>query len=150
MSEIHVPEIKVSFKGNKKDESHKISCSKDAYEVGKRLFNADTIQYQEEFIVVFLNTQHKTLGFYKAGLGGIDSCIVDPRIVLGIALKVPCTAILLFHNHPSGNLNVSRQDREITRKLVQAGEILDINVLDHVIIGDGEYHSFADAGEMDF
>ena len=149
MSEVHIPEIKVSFKGGK-SEAYKIGCSKDAYEVGKRLFNADTIQYQEEFIVVYLNSQHKTIGFYKAGLGGIDACVVDPRIVLGIALKVPCTAMILFHNHPSGNLNVSRQDREITRKLSQAGDLLDINVLDHVIIGDGEYHSFADAGEMNF
>jgi DNA repair protein RadC len=149
MSETHIPEIKVSFKGGK-EEAHKISCSKDAYAVGKHLFNKDTIQYQEEFIVVYLNAQHKTIGYYKAALGGIEACIVDPRIIMGIALKVPCTAILLFHNHPSGNLTVSRQDREITRKLVQAGEILDINVLDHIIIGDGEYHSFGDAGEMDF
>ena len=149
MSEIHVPEIKVSFKGGK-EEAHKISCSKDSYEVGKHLFNKDTIEYLEEFIVVYLNAQHKTLGYFKAAIGGISACIVDPRIIMGIALKAPCTAILLFHNHPSGNLNVSRQDRDITRKLVQAGEILDINVLDHIIIGDGEYHSFADAGEMEF
>lgn len=149
MSEIHVPEIKVSFKGGK-EEAHKIGCSRDAYEVGKHLFNKDTIQYQEEFIVVYLNAQHMTMGFFKSAIGGIEACIVDPRIIMGIALKAPCTALILFHNHPSGNLNVSRQDREITRKLVQAGELLDINVLDHIIIGDGEYHSFADAGEMEF
>lgn len=148
MSEKHIPEIKVSFKGNKKDESHKIGCSKDAYEVGKHLFNKDTIEYLEEFIVVYLNAQHKTIGYFKAAIGGISACIVDPRIIMGIALKAPCTGILLFHNHPAGNLNVSRQDRDITRKLVQAGEILDINVLDHIVIGDGEYFSFADSGEM--
>jgi DNA repair protein RadC len=99
---------------------------------------------------VYLNAQHKTIGYYKAALGGIEACIVDSRVILGISLKMPCTAILLFHNHPSGNLNVSRQDKEITRKLVQAGELLDINILDHLIIGDGEYHSFADSGEMEF
>ncbi|MDZ7796968.1 MAG: JAB domain-containing protein [Candidatus Marinimicrobia bacterium] len=149
MSEMHIPEIKVSFKGGK-EEAHKISCSKDAYAVANRLFNADTLQYQEEFIVVYLNAQHKTIGYYKAALGGIEACIVDPRIILGIALKVPCTAMILFHNHPSGNLNVSRQDRSITQKLFTSANMLDINVLDHIIIGDGEYHSFADAGEMEF
>jgi len=149
MSETHIPEIKVSFKGGK-EEAHKISCSKDAYEVGKHLFNKDTIEYIEEFLVIYLNAQHKTLGYFRASIGGIEAAIVDPRIILGIALKVPCTAMILFHNHPSGNLNVSRQDKEITRKLVQAGELLDINILDHLIIGDGEYHSFADCGEMEF
>jgi len=149
MSEIHVPEIKVSFKGGK-EEAHKIGCSKDAYEVGKYLFSKDTIKYLEEFIVVYLNAQHKTIGYFKAAIGGISACVVDPRVIMGIALKAACTGMLLFHNNPSANLNVGRQDREITKKLVQAGEILDINVLDHIIIGDGEYHSFADAGEMDF
>jgi DNA repair protein RadC len=150
MSETHIPEIKVSFKGGK-EEAHKISCSKDAYEVGKHLFNKDTIQYQEEFIVVYLNAQHKTIGYYKAALGGIEACIVDPRIILGIALKVPCTAMILFHNHPSGNISTpSRQDREITRKICTSAEMLDISCLDHLIIGDGEYLSMADTGQMEF
>ena len=96
-----------------------------------------------------MNAQHKTIGWYRAGIGGLEACIVDPRIIFGIALKAAATAIILAHNHPSGQLKASRQDIEITRKLTEGGELLDINIIDHIILGeDGEYLSFADEGMM--
>ena len=100
----------------------------------------------EVFAVVFLNRANKINHFEILSTGGISHTIVDPRIIFKRALEVKATSIILCHNHPSGNLKPSRQDKELTAKLKNAGDLIDIKVVDHLIVSDEGYYSFADEG----
>lgn len=100
----------------------------------------------EVFAVVFLNRSNKIKHFEILSKGGLTHTIVDPRIVFIKALEVQATSIVLCHNHPSGYPRPSRADEEITAKLKNAGKLLDINVIDHLIVSDEGYYSFADEG----
>lgn len=100
----------------------------------------------EVFAVVFLNRSNKIKHFDILSKGGLTQTIVDPRIVFLKAIEVQATSIVLCHNHPSGNLKPSKADEEITAKLKSAGKLLDINVIDHLIVSDEGYYSFADEG----
>jgi DNA repair protein RadC len=100
----------------------------------------------EVFAVVFMNRANKINHFQVLSSGGISHTIVDPRIIFKRALEVKATSIVLCHNHPSGNLRPSRQDEALTAKLKEAGTLLDINVVDHLIVSDEGYYSFADEG----
>lgn len=102
----------------------------------------------EVFAVVFLNKTNKVKHFEILSKGGLTHTIVDPRIVFQKALEVQATSMVLCHNHPSGNLKPSRADEELTAQLKNAGKLLDIKVLDHLIVGDEGYYSFADEGMM--
>ena len=102
----------------------------------------------EVFAVVFLNRANKINHFEVMSTGGISYTIVDPRLIFKKALEVKATSIMLCHNHPSGNLRPSRADEEITQKLKNAGKLLEINVVDHVIVSDEGHFSFADEGLM--
>ena len=100
----------------------------------------------EVFAVVFMNRANKINHFQVLSSGGISHTIVDPRIIFKRALEVKATSIVLCHNHPSGNLRPSRQDEALTDKLKEAGKLLDIQVVDHLIVSDEGYYSFADEG----
>jgi DNA repair protein RadC len=100
----------------------------------------------EVFAVVFLNRANKINHFEVMSTGGITHTIVDPRIIFKKALEVKATSLILCHNHPSGSLRPSRQDEELTEKLRAAGKLLEIQVVDHVIVSDEGYYSFADEG----
>jgi DNA repair protein RadC len=102
----------------------------------------------EEFHVIFLNNSSKIIGRDCFSKGGITGTIADVRLIMKAALEHKSTAIVLCHNHPSGNNRPSQSDIALTKKVKQAGEILDINVLDHVIIAHKEYYSFADEGVL--
>jgi DNA repair protein RadC len=102
----------------------------------------------ENFCILLLNRANKVLRAVKISDGGITGTVVDPRKVFKIALDNNATSIILGHNHPSGQLTPSDADIKLTRKLKEAGEMLDLPVLDHLIIGDGNYYSFADEGIM--
>lgn len=146
-----LPEIKVtvSFDRNvKKSELFKIDSSKTAEELFRKIFNADTFDWQEEVIILCLNNSNKVLGFYKLAKGGITGTILDPRMIFTIALKCCATSIIVAHNHPSGKLQASDADKSITKKIKEAGKILDITLLDHLILTDEFYLSFADEGML--
>ena len=98
----------------------------------------------EEFWVLYLNNGNKVLKRKKISLGGKTGTVVDIRIVFKEALDVGATAIVLTHNHPSGALQPSKADKLITQKIKEAGKTLDINLLDHLIISEKTYFSFAD------
>lgn len=102
----------------------------------------------EVFHVVFLNRNNEIKSDKQLFSGGISSTIIDPRIVFREALNQLVSAIILVHNHPSGNLMPSEADMRITKKLVSGGKIMDIKVLDHVIVSHRGYYSFADEGVM--
>lgn len=100
----------------------------------------------EVFVAIFLNTGNKVVHHEVMSEGGINSTIVDVRIILKTALANNATSIVLGHNHPSGNLKPSRQDELITEKIKSAAALLDIRVMDHIIVSDEGYFSFADSG----
>lgn len=100
----------------------------------------------EVFAVVFLNRANKIRHFEIVSSGGITGTVADPRIILRKALEFEATSIVLSHNHPSGNLQPSKADKDITEKLKNAASYFDIQVLDHIIVSDDGYFSFADEG----
>ena len=115
-----IPEIKVkvSFdKKVKKSELYKITGSKDVADLAKKIFDADTFDWTEEFIIICLNTSNKVLGYYKVSSGGMCGTVIDPKVVYTVALNCCAKSIIAIHNHPSGNLNPSQQDINITKKL---------------------------------
>lgn len=145
-----LPEIEISlkFKGTKKTELKQIKSSKDAYEVFKLLFNADTLEWQEEMVLICLNRANKVIGYYKVSKGGMAGTVCDPKIIFTTALNCAASSIILAHNHPSGNLNPSPEDKRLTEKIKQSGNLLDITLLDHLIITDETFYSFADEGNL--
>lgn len=107
---------------------------------------SDKINYIEEMYVMLLNTANQVLGYTKISMGGANTTIVDPKIVFQAALKAHATRIILGHNHPSGTTKPSQADIQLTKRLQECGNFLDIAVLDHIILGDETYFSFADDG----
>lgn len=88
------------------------------------------------------------LGAFLASSGGITGTIVDPRLILSVALKIAATSIVISHNHPSGFIKPSQADIQLTEKIKNAGELLDIQLVDHLILTQEEYYSFADDGKI--
>ncbi len=145
----NIPEIKISVSFDKilkKSELMKITSSRDAYEIFKRVFNADTFDWCEEVIMLCVNNSNKVVGFHKVSSGGMTGTVIDVRMIFTTALKSLATGIIIAHNHPSGTLIPSDADKAITKKIKEAGKFLDINVLDHLIITDENYFSFQDEG----
>jgi len=99
---------------------------------------------QEIFTVILLDTKNRFLAERRISVGTLNQSIVHPRDVFHAAIRESAAAVLLVHNHPSGDPEPSREDRLLTRRLVQAGQLLGIQVLDHLIIGEGRYFSFCD------
>jgi DNA repair protein RadC len=141
-TETKVAEISVSYKPSK---AHKplIKSSDDAYFHLLKFFPEDTIALYESFVVGYLNRANRLIGIYELSKGGITGTVADPRLVLSVALKCAATGIILAHNHPSGNLQPSIADKEITHKIKNACEYLDIKLLDHlIVVPEGKYLSF--------
>lgn len=105
---------------------------------------------QEHFLVMYLNQSNHPLKVECISKGGTTNVIADPKIIFKNALTLNATCIVLGHNHPSGNPRPSEEDRLLTKKLVGAGKLLDISVVDHIIIGNECYYSFRDHGELTF
>jgi len=101
---------------------------------------------QEVFVVIFLNRANRIIAMRTISEGGITGTIADPRIILKQALEITAVSIILCHNHPSGSLRPSRADEELTTRIRQAAALLDIRVLDHIIVSEEGYYSFADEG----
>ena len=124
-------------------ERKKITASSDVNELFQEELSA--LQY-EEFHVLLLNQANKILKKQLISKGGISSSIADPKLIFEAALNAKASALILVHNHPSGNLKPSKQDIAITAKLKSAGQVLDLPILDHIIIAETGYYSFADEG----
>ena len=102
----------------------------------------------EEFWVAFLNRSNKIIGLKSISRGGIHGTVVDSRVIFKKELDMMASAIILFHNHPSGNLKPSAQDDTITKQIKDAGKLLDILILDHLIVSDKSFYSYADQGRL--
>ncbi len=122
-------------------ERQPVKSSKDAYKYAQSLFSSP---HQEEFWVLFLDRSNRIIGEKQVSMGGFSSTIVDPKVIFVSALELKASGIILVHNHPSGNLNTSDADDRITEKIINAGKMLDIKVLDHIILGLNDYTSYKD------
>ena len=100
----------------------------------------------EQFWIMLLNNANKVIKLEKIGIGGMTGTTADPKKIFKSALENNATSIMLCHNHPSGNVIPSNADKQITNNLVKAGQLLEIKILDHIIIGNDNYFSFADEG----
>lgn len=120
-----------------------IKCSKDVADIFQPLLS-DLVH--EEFWILFLNRSNKVINRMKLSQGGISGTVTDVRMVMKKAIEYLASGIIVCHNHPSGNLNPSESDTKITQKIKEAGNLMDIQLLDHLIISDKEYYSFADNG----
>ena len=101
---------------------------------------------QEEFRIILLNIKNKVQGVETVFRGGLNSSIVHPREIFRLALRRSAASLILLHNHPSGDPTPSAEDLSVTRRLVEAGEIMGVSILDHIIMGEGRFLSFREKG----
>lgn len=143
--DFQVKEVDLTFK-EERLLYNTIRSSQDAYNFVKEIIG-DGIEIQEHFIVLYMNHSNKIIGYYRHTKGTINSTQVDIEVLVAVALKVLAKALILSHNHPSGNAQPSQQDKELTKKIRAACKLFDITVLDHIIATKNDYYSFADNAE---
>jgi len=125
-------------------ENKKVSSPRDLHKIGNLLFNFD-LQAEEVFSIVTLDTKNNVTGAFEVSRGALNDSIVHPREVFKRAILQNASSIALMHNHPSGDPKPSSEDLQITKRLEEAGKILGINILDHIIFGD-YFFSFKEEG----
>jgi len=142
-----VSEIQLNYNTKiKPSQRPKISCSHDAQKILRKYWPEEKLELREEFKILLLNRANKVLGLVNISAGGVSGTVADPKIIFVAALKANASGIILAHNHPSGNLKPSEADLKLTNKLKQAGQLLEISVLDHIILTSEHYCSMADEG----
>lgn len=142
-----VAEIELVYKSNVKPSLRpKVTSSKDAKDVFLESWDDTKIELLEQFKVMFTNRAQKVLGIFELSTGGISGTVTDPKLIFAAALKAVACGMILAHNHPSGNLQPSQADIQLTRKIKDAGKLLEIQLLDHIILTSEGYFSFADEG----
>jgi DNA repair protein RadC len=126
----------------------KITSSRDCVYAAAMLWDLDQINIVEHFYVLYINRVNKIIAYAEIGRGGIDAVLVDKRIIFAHALLAAATGLILFHNHPSGNMKPSQADINLTRDIKKAGEAIGIAVFDHIIMSPNltDFYSFADEG----
>ncbi len=125
------------------EEKPKITSSKDAFD----LLKGEMMDLpKEEFWVLLMNRANRVTKKKRVSEGGVSGTVADPKIIFKLALEELASGIIVAHNHPSGNLQASQSDIDLTRKLKEAGKFLEIQLLDHIIIANQKYLSFADEG----
>lgn len=127
-------------------------ASTEPVTTSRQLYEAFRDRFQpldrEEFIVVLLDGKGRTMGFNVVSVGSLAASLVHPREVFKPAIIGNAASVVLLHNHPSGDPEPSAEDRALTRRLKEAGQLLGIRVIDHIVFGDGSYRSFADDGAL--
>ena len=111
-----------------------VKCSKDAFDIFMENWDQDSIEHIEEFKLLFMNRSNSVLGILPVSKGGISGTVTDIRLIYQGAIKANASGIIVCHNHPSGNLNPSESDSKLTNKIKEAGLLMDIQLLDHLII----------------
>ena len=142
-----VGEVKLSYKP-KNISKYKVTSSEDAYKYLLSTYKKGTICYKEYFKVLFLNQANQVLGYTLISGGGITETTADVRLIFQAALLTNSVALILAHNHPSGNLKPSPEDIRLTKQVREASNFMRIKILDHIIISDTGYYSFTDEGML--
>ncbi|TXK36449.1 JAB domain-containing protein [Pontibacter qinzhouensis] len=142
-----VAEIKLTYRSRvKPSERPQVTSSIDSAEVLRQSWDTGKLEFVEQFKVLLLNRANRVLGIYELSTGGVAGTIADPKLIFAAAIKACASAIILCHNHPSGNTKPSAADLQLTKKIKQGGELLDMAVLDHIILTSETYYSLADEG----
>ncbi len=145
-----VSELTVSYKPKvKAADRYSIHYPQDAYKLlMEQAFNDDILEYKEYFKVILLNRANKVLGVTTLSEGGMDSTVVDVRLILQTALLAHSSNIIIAHNHPAGGLTPNSYDDEVTKKIKEAAKLMDIKLYDHLIVTREKYYSYADEGRL--
>ena len=131
----------------KASERLQIKCSKDAFDIFMESWELDSIEHIEEFKLLLMNRSNSVLGILAVSKGGISGTVTDVRLIFQAAIKANASGIIVCHNHPSGNLKPSESDMKITQKIKESGNLMDIQLLDHlIIVPEEKYYSMADEG----
>ncbi|RBQ06823.1 JAB domain-containing protein [Pedobacter miscanthi] len=142
-----VAEIEISYRpAFKVAERPQITSSKQAYRILLGKWDDGRLELLEEFKVILLNRQGRVLGIVNISQGSFSEVMVDPKVIFAVALKACASALIMVHNHPSGELRPSETDIRMTRNLINGGNILNIEIHDHLIVSRYGYYSFADEG----
>lgn len=146
--EYKVGEVTLGYKRTKKKNTMPtiIKSSEDSARFFRSIYKPNTIGYKEYFKVLYLNANSNILSYTTISEGSINQSLVDIRIIMQGALLTNAVAIIVCHNHPSGNTKPSVQDKAITEAIVKAGKLLNIKVLDHIILTETDYYSFSGEG----
>ena len=148
---LHVAEVSLTYVTKvKPSERLAVKCSRDAHKIFFDSWNQSTIEHKETVKMLLLNRANKVLGITTISEGGISGSLMDVRMIYQFAIKGNACGIIIAHNHPSGNSNPSESDLKITQKIKEAGNLLDIQLLDHIILTPEKeiFRSFADEGQI--
>jgi DNA repair protein RadC len=146
----NISEVRLVYRTKvKASERSQVKCSKDAFDIFMEKWDLDSIEHIEEFKLMLLTRSNKVLGIASISKGGISGTVTDVRIILQFAIKANASGIIICHNHPSGNVQPSESDTAITRKIKESGNVMDIQLLDHlIIVPEGKFYSMADEGNV--
>ena len=125
----------------------KVMKSADVAEFLRKIWT-DDIEYRERFYAVYLNRQNQIIGYYLISIGSSCATIAEPKMIFQPAITMHASCIIIAHNHPSGSKNPSEADFKLTKKLTEAGKILEMPILEHIILTADGYYSFADNGNL--
>lgn len=128
----------------------KVISSTSASQILREAYDKESLDldYTESFFILMLNRANETIGYAKISEGGISGTVADGKVIFSTALQTCSSGIILCHNHPSGQLKPSDADISLTRKLVEFGKMIDLPILDHIILTENGYYSFADEGKL--
>lgn len=143
---VYLGEVQLKYKKARVEKEIGIRSSRDAYNLLNNLIG-EHVHHQEVFCAMYLNKANKVMWTEVINIGGQSSCNIDKKAIVKRALMGGCAAMIVGHNHPSGNKNPSESDRRATKDVKKALGYFDISLLDHIIVCDKEYYSFADNGE---
>lgn len=144
-----IPKIEVSFNPSSNGESRMyVKDSKEVASVFLDCWNHDTIELYEEFKVLYLDRKNGIIGIRNLNIGNQDGVIVNVKLLVSIGLLCNCSSVIIAHNHPSGVVDPSINDIELTKKLEKALHLFDLKLIDHIILTKYNYLSFADEGKI--
>lgn len=142
-------EVRLVYKTKVKASNRvQLNNSVETYKFLISTWDEDKLELQEQFKVILMNCKNQVLGIYELSTGGLTGTIADPKLIFMAALKANACTIIIAHNHPSGDTQPSTVDKNLTKKVKDAGRLLDISVHDHIIVTRDFYYSFADMGLM--
>lgn len=142
-------EVRLVYKTKvKASDRVQLNNSVETYKFLIATWDQNKLELQEQFKVILMNNKNRVLGLYELSTGGVASTSADPKLIFMAALKANASTIIVAHNHPSGDPQPSMVDKNLTKKIKEAGRLLDISVHDHIVVARHFYYSFADMGLM--
>jgi DNA repair protein RadC len=147
--QLTAPKVELVYKTKvKASDRAQINNSVETYKFLMSTWDENKLELQEQFKVVLMNCKNRVLGIYELSTGGVTGTVADPKLIFMAALNANACTVIVAHNHPSGDPHPSMADKDLTKKIKQAGKLLDITVHDHIIVTRNFYYSFADKGMM--